>query len=80
MAYAGVIVIDLDRFQSLNERFGPDVGDQVLIEAADRLCQKVGSWGTVAHNEGDEFITAVGGPGAEDFVMMAQKFGGRVER
>ena len=45
-----VLFIDLNRFKQINDRFGHDVGDQVLIEIAKRLRAMVrsrGSWSPV---------------------------------
>ncbi len=53
--------IDLDRFKSINDAFGHDVGDQVLIEVANRMR----SWNvydaTMARLGGDEFVFAIRG-------------------
>ena len=34
---AGLFVVDLDRFKSVNDRFGHGVGDEVLVEVVRRL-------------------------------------------
>ncbi|MGB9196833.1 MAG: sensor domain-containing diguanylate cyclase [Terriglobales bacterium] len=55
----GVLVIDLDWFKSINDRFGHAAGDQALQEAATtlvgalRTSDIVGRWG------GDEFLAVV---------------------
>ncbi|MED1781568.1 EAL domain-containing protein [Brevibacillus fortis] len=50
-----VLFLDLDRFKDVNDSFGHDVGDMLLIEASKRLqaCLKPGD--AVARLGGDEF-------------------------
>lgn len=56
-----LMVIDLDRFKTINGRFGYEVGDIVLIEIARRLAE-CNEWGAViSHFGGDEFGVLVVG-------------------
>ncbi|MEQ8825552.1 MAG: EAL domain-containing protein [Filomicrobium sp.] len=56
---AGLIRIDLDKFKSINDSHGHDVGDKVLIEIANRLKNCVRDCESVARVGGDEFAVIV---------------------
>ena len=50
-----VALVSLDRFRMLNDRLGHEVGDELLIQVADRLVRAVRPRGIVARHSGDEF-------------------------
>ena len=54
--HVSVIFIDLDGFKGINDRFGHDVGDDVLREAAERLRAITRESDSVARLGGDEFL------------------------
>lgn len=55
-ACVAVIVIDLDRFKVINDRFGHNVGDEVLVRCAARLASVVHGGALVARVGGEEFV------------------------
>lgn len=50
-----VLLLDLNEFRQINDRFGIDVGDQVLIEIARRLQRNLRDSDLAARFGGDEF-------------------------
>ena len=50
------IMIDLNAFKSINDRYGHNVGDQALIDAARLVRGAVGDIGMTARYAGDEFV------------------------
>lgn len=51
-----ILFVDLDRFKIINDTFGHDTGDQVLVIIASRLQAAVRDTDIVARYGGDEFI------------------------
>jgi diguanylate cyclase (GGDEF)-like protein len=51
-----VAVLDLDHFKSINDRFGHDAGDQVLVRVAARLLGALRQADVVVRTGGEEFV------------------------
>ena len=54
--YGALMFLDLDNFKPLNDAYGHEVGDLLLIEAARRLTECLREMDTVARFGGDEFV------------------------
>ncbi|MFB9952669.1 putative bifunctional diguanylate cyclase/phosphodiesterase [Rhizobium puerariae] len=59
-----LLILDLDRFKSVNDTLGHSAGDALLVEVSDRLRAVVDGKGVIARLGGDEFAVIFGGPDA----------------
>lgn len=57
----GLLFIDLDHFQKVNDALGYAKGDHVLLEVTERLQQSVRAQDTIARLGGDEFVIILQG-------------------
>jgi diguanylate cyclase (GGDEF)-like protein len=64
-----VLFIDLNGFKTINDTYGHEVGDQLMVGVADRLTEAAGPEDVVVRYGGDEFVffspDATNGPTAE---------------
>lgn len=70
-----LLLIDLDGFKPVNDRFGHETGDRVLVEVAARLKASSRPVDLVARYGGDEFVIVAE---ALDVPLQAQAFAERV--
>ncbi len=61
-----VIVLDLNGLKRVNDSFGHDVGDQLIISAARGIRQAVREYDTAVRTGGDEFVVILSGAGARE--------------
>jgi diguanylate cyclase len=67
-----LLIIDFDRFKSINDTYGHDVGDQVLRDVAKRL-ETIAEWRTIlCRLGGDEFGVACLRPESESIKPLLQ--------
>ena len=72
-----VLYLDLDRFKVINDTMGHSVGDDLLVQFADRIRQTTRWRDTVARIGGDEFAVLLEGVGSEAAAVEAAA---RIER
>jgi len=58
--FGALMFLDLDSFKPLNDAYGHDVGDLLLVQVAERLKCGVREMDTVARFGGDEFVVMLG--------------------
>jgi two-component system, cell cycle response regulator len=72
-----VMMVDIDHFKSVNDRFGHPAGDQVLCEVARRLRASIRAYDAVGRIGGEEFLVVA--PGCETAPSRARAEGLREE-
>ena len=68
-----VMVVDLDRFKSVNDRWGHAAGDAVLIEVAARLSRNLRCGDLLARIGGEEFLIALPDTGLSEARSIAER-------
>jgi diguanylate cyclase (GGDEF)-like protein len=61
--YSAVLIVDLDNFRLVNDIQGHESGDQLLVNVAQHLKQRLSDDATLARFSSDEFVVQVNGLG-----------------
>ena len=69
---AGVILLDVDYFKTINDNFGHDAGDSVLEEIARRMQRIVGKKGRICRFGGEEFVVVLFDQDPEALYFLAE--------
>jgi diguanylate cyclase (GGDEF)-like protein len=82
---AGVLILDLDHFKEVNDRYGHLAGDEVLVEVARALCAEVREGDVVGRFGGEEFVVLlcdldVSGAGRRHMKGVAERIRARIEQ
>jgi diguanylate cyclase (GGDEF)-like protein len=68
-----LLLLDLDRFKTVNDTLGHHVGDALLVHVADQLRAHVRASDTVARLGGDEFVVLMPGASPRDAQSLAHR-------
>ncbi len=75
----GVLFVDLDRFKSVNDTFGHDVGDRALRMVARTLSHNVRPFDVVARWGGEEFLVIIANIRLPELTHLADKLRSLIE-
>ena len=75
-----LIILDIDHFKNINDRFGHLVGDQVLQEVAKLIRQNIRKVDIPARYGGEEFAVIIPGTGIEGAISAAKRLRESIER
>jgi diguanylate cyclase (GGDEF)-like protein len=76
----GVLLIDADHFKSINDRFGHDDGDRVLLELVANIRRMLRAGDLVGRVGGEEFLVLSPSVEPSDLLALAERIRGAVER
>ncbi len=68
-----VVLADIDRFKALNDTFGHETGDDVIVKLAALLRDAMGERDLLARTGGDAFALVLADTGAHDALLVAER-------
>ena len=68
-----VLIIDIDHFKEINDRYGHQVGDRALVSLARALAADVRTGDTVARFGGEEFVVVLPGANRAEALCRAEQ-------
>jgi len=73
VALYAILMLDIDRFKRVNDRYGHHAGDEVLISVADALTETCRATDIVTRWGGEEFLVICPGTSPEDALALAHR-------
>ncbi|KPU97744.1 hypothetical protein APR50_16910 [Variovorax paradoxus] len=68
-----LLMIDVDHFKSINDRFGHQTGDAVLREAVGRMQRSLGGQGVLGRYGGEEFVVMLPEASTDEATALAEE-------
>jgi diguanylate cyclase (GGDEF)-like protein len=68
-----LLMVDLDHFKDINDRFGHQMGDAVLREAVGRMQRAIGDKGLLGRYGGEEFVVLLPDVGKAEAMEIAAR-------
>lgn len=70
---SAILMVDLDKFKDVNDTFGHDIGDKVIIRVANSLRKNFGEEAYICRLGGDEFVVIMVKTGKKDRDTIEKK-------
>jgi diguanylate cyclase (GGDEF)-like protein len=68
-----IALADIDKFKRINDTYGHDAGDAVLVEVVRRLESSLRSYDSIGRYGGEEFLVVMPGVGNKDALMISER-------
>ncbi|WP_404337421.1 sensor domain-containing diguanylate cyclase [Planococcus rifietoensis] len=78
--HLSVVMMDIDYFKAINDKYGHQSGNEILIALANLLTKMVGDEGTVARYGGEEFVILLPGYSKEVSMLFAENIRKEIEK
>lgn len=75
----GILVVDVDHFKAINDRYGHPAGDRVLVEVARAIGETVRSSDVAARYGGEEFVIIAPGAAPQTAAALGERLRARIE-
>lgn len=75
-----LIMMDLNDFKPINDIFGHDAGDEVLIHVANQLLKSVRKADVLSRWGGDEFVIVLPHAKKEEVIVICEKLAGKISK
>ena len=73
-AFFSLVMLDIDHFKRVNDKYGHQAGDKVLVEVVNRVKSKLRSYDIIGRYGGEEFVVGIFGADKEMGINKAEDF------
>jgi diguanylate cyclase (GGDEF)-like protein len=73
-AFFSLVMLDIDHFKKVNDKYGHQAGDKVLVEVVNRVKSKLRSYDIIGRYGGEEFVVGIFGADKEMGINKAEDF------